>query len=165
MRSARRLDGLQPLEAADAVIDVHDEVAGCERRDLGEEILRALGLALGPHEAVAEDVLLAEHSQVAGLEAGLHSPDGDRHFAFRQRQRVREPVDRLRLRQSVIVQHVTQALARTLGPDTDEDALVPGLQRAHVLHGGVEDIGALLGALGDEVAAAPRFAVDDQARR
>ena len=86
MRRARRLDGLQPLEAADAVVDMDDEVAGSERRGLGEEVLRALRAALRPHEAVAEDVLLGEHREVTGLEARLEAPDRDRHLGFRARR-------------------------------------------------------------------------------
>ena len=42
VRRARRLDGLQADEAADAVIDMHHEIAGIEAGDLGDEILRPL---------------------------------------------------------------------------------------------------------------------------
>ncbi len=44
MRRARRLDRLQPDETADAVIDMDDEIAGRERGDFGEKILRAARL-------------------------------------------------------------------------------------------------------------------------
>ena len=44
VRRAGRLDGAQADEAADAVIDMDDEVAGGEARHLGDEILRALRL-------------------------------------------------------------------------------------------------------------------------
>ena len=41
MRRARRLDGLEANETADAVIDVDDEIAGRKRGGLGKHILRA----------------------------------------------------------------------------------------------------------------------------
>jgi len=46
MRRARGLDGFQAFEAADAVVDVNDQIARGQGRDLGQKILRALGLAL-----------------------------------------------------------------------------------------------------------------------
>ena len=42
VRRARRLDGLQPDEAADAVVDMDDEVAGVEAGGLGDEVFRPL---------------------------------------------------------------------------------------------------------------------------
>ena len=83
MRRARRLDGLQALEAADAVIDMHHEIARRERRDLGQEILRPLGLALLAHQPVAEDVLLADDREIAGLEAGFQSARSPTGISFR----------------------------------------------------------------------------------
>ncbi len=44
VRRAGGLDGAQADEAADAVIDVDDEIAGGEARHLGDEILRAFRL-------------------------------------------------------------------------------------------------------------------------
>ena len=43
VRRAGGLDGAQAHEAADAVIDVDDEIAGGEARHFGDEIFRALG--------------------------------------------------------------------------------------------------------------------------
>ena len=43
VRRAGGLDGAQADEAADAVIDVDDEIAGGEARRLGDEILRPRG--------------------------------------------------------------------------------------------------------------------------
>ena len=79
MRRARRLDRLQPAEAADAVIDMHDQVAGRETGGLGDEVL---GLAAGSaraHQPVAEDVLLADERGVLRLEAGLDAEHHQRH--------------------------------------------------------------------------------------
>ena len=43
VRRARRLDRREAVKAADAVIDMDDEIAGRQRADLGDEILRAAG--------------------------------------------------------------------------------------------------------------------------
>jgi hypothetical protein len=53
MRRARGLDGAQADEAADAVIDVDDDVAGGEARRLGDEILRPFRLPARAHQALA----------------------------------------------------------------------------------------------------------------
>ena len=76
VRRARRLDGAEAVEAADAVVDMDDEVALGEAGRLGDEVGGA-ALLLRPDEAVAEDVLLADDGDVAGLEAGLEAEHGD----------------------------------------------------------------------------------------
>ena len=81
VRRARRLDGAQADEAADAVIDMDDEVAGGKARHLGDEVLRALRLPARAHQAVAEDVLLADDRDIVGLEAGLEAEHGERDLA------------------------------------------------------------------------------------
>ena len=81
MRRAGRLDGAQPHEAADAVIDVHDQIAGREARRLGDEILGRRARAARPHQAVAEDVLLADDGGVGGLEAAFEPEHGERRPA------------------------------------------------------------------------------------
>ncbi|WP_293843259.1 hypothetical protein [Sphingopyxis sp.] len=48
------------LVAADAVVQVDDEVAGRQRREFGEESVGALAALLAADEAVAEDVLFGE---------------------------------------------------------------------------------------------------------
>ena len=65
MRRAGRLDGLQADETPDAVIDMHDKIAGGEARRFGDEILRAARGLARPHQAVAENVLLADDRGVA----------------------------------------------------------------------------------------------------
>ena len=163
MRRARGLDRLQPLEAADAVVDVDDEVAGRQRRRLGDEVLRPARAPLRAHQPVAEDVLLGEDGEVAGLEARFEAPDGDRDRVLRSRERVGEAPDRLRLRQAVVVEHVAEPLARAFRPRGEHHPPPLPLQGADVGHGGIEDVRALLGPLGDEVAPAPRRAIDDDA--
>ena len=89
MRRAGRLDRAQPDEAADAVIDMDDEVAGGEARHLGDEVLGPARGAARPHQAVAEDVLLADHRGVGGLEAAFEPEHGERNVGLGQRQRLR----------------------------------------------------------------------------
>ena len=77
--------------------------------------------------------------------------------------RLREFRDRLGLAQIVILQHVGQPLARTLRPRAEDDAHLPRLQIADMADHGLEHVGVFVRPFGDEVAAAPRLAIDDDA--
>ena len=83
VRRARRLDGLQADEAADAVIDMHHEVAGIEAGDLGDEIFRPLRGAAAAHQPVAQNVLLGDDREVVGLEAGFEAEHRERDLGLR----------------------------------------------------------------------------------
>ena len=85
VRRAGGLDRLQADEAADAVIDMHDQIAGREAGHLGDEIFRAAAGAARPHQPVAENVLLADDGGVGGLEAGLDAEHGERDRVLGQR--------------------------------------------------------------------------------
>ncbi len=74
VRRAGRLDVLQSDEAADAVIDVDDQIAGRKARHLGDEILGALRGAARPHQAVAQNVLLADDGRVRRSRSRLRGP-------------------------------------------------------------------------------------------
>ena len=87
MRRAHGGDGLEALVAADAVVDVDDEVAGGEAGGLGQEVLGALAAAGGADQAVAEDVLLGDDGEAGGLEAVLERPDGEAEAAVAARGR------------------------------------------------------------------------------
>src|SRR5262249_25158790 len=54
VRRARGLDRRQAHEAADAVIDVHNEVAGRQARHLGDEVFRPPRHPTRAHQAIAE---------------------------------------------------------------------------------------------------------------
>ena len=58
VRRARRLDGAQAHEAADAVIDVDDQIAGGKARHLGDEIFRPFRRPARPHQPLAQNILL-----------------------------------------------------------------------------------------------------------
>ena len=87
MRRAGGLDGAQPDEPADAVVDMHDEIAGGEARRLRDEVLRPPRRPPRPHQPVAEDVLLADHRGVGGLEPAFEPEHGQPDL--RQRQALR----------------------------------------------------------------------------
>jgi hypothetical protein len=70
VRRAGRLDGLQADEAADAVIDVDDEIAGGEARRLGDEIFRALRLPCAGAPGARPGCPASLMTRRLGLEAG-----------------------------------------------------------------------------------------------
>src|SRR5439155_26908642 len=71
MRRAGNVERLKPDEAADAMIDVDDDVAGRQTRDLRDEIVELAARLARPHQAVAEDVLLADKRDLVGLETAF----------------------------------------------------------------------------------------------
>ena len=164
VRRAGRLDVLQADETADAVVDVHDQVARRQARHLGDEILGALGGAARPHQAVAQDVLLADDGGVVRFETGLQAQHRQRDLRLRQRQRLGPGGDVGQVGEPVVGQHVAHAIARAVAPQRDRDPLALALQRLGVLDHGVEHVGVLLGALGREVAAGPGADVDHALR-
>ncbi len=87
VRGARRLDRLQPCEPADAVVDMHHEIAGREAGRLGDEILRAPGGAPRPYQPVAKNVLFADDRRIVGLETGFDAEYCERNRRLRQSQR------------------------------------------------------------------------------
>ena len=58
VRCAGGFDGAQPVEAADAVIDVDDEIAGGEAGRFGDEVFSALRSAAAAHQPFAENARL-----------------------------------------------------------------------------------------------------------
>ena len=152
VRRARGLDGAQADKAADAVIDVNDNVARRKARDFGNEIFRALALLARPDQALAENVLLGDQRDVGGLEAGLHAEHGEACFVARPRQHRRPRLDHREVEQPVFGEHVRHALARAFAPERDDHALVGGLQRLGVRSHGIEDVGVRVAPFGGEIA-------------
>ena len=94
MRRAGGLDRLQADEAADAVVDMHDQIAGRARLVTSAmKFSAALGGAARAHQAVAQDVLLADDGDVGGLEAGFDAEHGQADLRTRARSAPR-PGDR-----------------------------------------------------------------------
>ena len=71
MGRATHIQGLQPVIAADAVIDMDDIVALGEGRQFSQKLFGPLALARGPAEAVAQDLRLGDNGGIGGLEAGI----------------------------------------------------------------------------------------------
>ena len=118
-----------------------------------------LRLALLAHEAVAENVLLADDGEIGGLEARFQRPDRRPGSRSRLGQRVGEARDRLGLAQAVVLQHMGQALARAFRPGAERSraSWLPA-GRGYGAISGFEHVGVLVRPLGGEVAAlaAPR---------
>ena len=161
MRRAANLDRLQTDEAADAVIDVHHQIAGGQAGRFGNEIVGAPHGAARPHQPVAENILLADNRRFVGLEAGFDAEHRQRHGVLGQAERLRPGADRRQIVQFVIGEHVAHALARALAPQCDRHPLARRLPRQHVFAHRLEHIGARLGALGCEVVAGARVDIDN----
>ena len=161
MRRAVDVERGQALVAADAVLDVDHEVAFVERRDLGQEVLRAAPLARRPGDALAEDVLLGDEAGLGRGETGLDLECDQTRGRARQRPRLGPGLDRNQRRQAVLVQERPQAVARA-GAVADHQDPAPGrLLGGDVGVDRVEQVG--LGArprLG-EIAAAPALGIED----
>ena len=119
--------------------------------------------AARPHQAVAENVLLADDRRVIGLETGFEAEHGERDRGFGSAMRLRPGADRAEIEQPVIGEHMAHALARAFAPQRDDDALAGALQGEHVLGHRLEDVGVGLGALGGEIAPGARADIDDVA--
>ena len=161
VRRARRLDRLQADEAADAVIDMHDEVARRERRGFRQHVLRAPLALLLAHQAVAENVLLADDGQIVRLEAVLQRDDRERQRAGARGLGLRIGGDQLLRFQPVLGEHMAEALARAVAPAGDDDPKALVAQSPDMSNRGVEDVDVFVQALGREIASDPAAAIDD----
>ncbi len=164
VRRAERLDRLQPGEAADAVVDMDDEIAGGEARELRNEVVGAARAAARARKPIAENVLFGNDRGVGALKAGLKAKNREAEGALGQRPHLVKTRDGTQIGKPVVEQHVLHALARALAPEGENHAFVRGFQRARVGHDRVEEIAVFVGALGGE--GAPSFAagVDHVAR-
>ena len=164
VRRARRLDRLQADETADAVVDVHDEIARRQRRGLGEHILRAPLPPALPHQPIAENVLLADDGEIGGLEAMLERDHRERQRAGAHPLRLRPGGDELDRFQAVLGEHVAEPLARAVAPARDDDPEPAPAQRPDVRGRRLEHVDVLVLPLGSEVAPDPAAAVESLAR-
>ena len=89
VRRAGGFDGAQADEAADAVVDMDDEIAGGQTRHLGDEIVGALGLPAAAHQPLAQNVLFGDQRDIGGLETGFDAEHRERHLRTRQSERGR----------------------------------------------------------------------------
>ncbi len=160
MRRAADLDRLQADKAPDAVLDMDHEIAGRKARDLGDEVIELAACLARPHQAVAEDVLLADDGEFVGLETAFHADDRQHGLVARRRLHRAPGVDAGEVGELVIPQHAAHAVARAFAPQRDHHLLALRLQRQHMRHHGLEHVDRRVGALGREVAALPRAGVE-----
>ena len=85
VRRTGDVDRLQRLVAADPVIGMDDEIAGCQRRRLCDELVEAAPAPRRAGEPVAEDILLAEQNHIVGRKALLDRQHGEPDGRTRQR--------------------------------------------------------------------------------
>ena len=81
VRRAGGFDGAQADKAADAVIDMDDDIAGGEARHLGDEILRALRCPARANEPLAENVFFGDQRDIGCLETGIDAEHGRARLA------------------------------------------------------------------------------------
>ena len=112
VRGVPGLDGFQPRVTADAVIDMHGEVAVGKFSGRGDEIGGAAAARGGPRQAVAQDVLLGQQRNPGAGEAVLQAEHDRRDRAARQRLGLRPCVDRLDGRRAVLAQQARKPVAR-----------------------------------------------------
>src|SRR3546814_12519015 len=77
VRRTGGVQGLQPLVAADAVVDVDHQVLLLQVGDLGEEVLGTAPALRRTRDALAEDVLLGEQQCADAADALLHRELGE----------------------------------------------------------------------------------------
>jgi hypothetical protein len=71
MGGAADVESNEAVISADAVLDVDDEIAFRERRDLGEEVLRPAARGTGPGQAFAQDILFGDQGDAIEGKASL----------------------------------------------------------------------------------------------
>ena len=162
VRGAHRGDGLEALVAADAVVDVDDEIARGEAGGLGQEVLGALAAARGADQPVAEDVLLGDDGEAGGLEAVLERPDGEAEAArlVGLAREVGGLGDRAGVGDAAVGEEAGEAFAGAGGVARDDDVALAAAV-GDVGGEGAEEADLLLLALGGEVAADAPAGVDD----
>jgi hypothetical protein len=161
VRRTLNVEGLQALVAADAVVDVDDQVALGQGRGLGQEVGRP-PLSAWPRQAVAQDVGLGHDGQAVGLEPGLQRQDhalGNLRIGGSRGVPIGREADVL---QTMVGQHRAQAIGRAVRPGGEQHPLALPRQRLGVLGGGLEQVDAVALAFGREAAALACAHVDDR---
>ncbi len=129
MRRARDLDRLQALVAADAVIDVDDEIARGQLGGLGDEVFRLDPPLSRPGEAFAEDVLLGHHREARRDEAALECNHGGGDRTRRTVGHLVSARHRSERADAVLAHHRGQAIARAFAERRHQHAPALGEDR------------------------------------
>ncbi len=150
MRRAERGDGLEPRIAADAVIDMDDEIAGGKRLSFGQEVLGFPAFFRAADQAFAQHVLFGNDRQPLRRETVFQRPDGEVKPALALGH-VAHVADRRRAVDLLVVEKPLQAFARALGIGGDDD-LAFRLSGVNMIRQCTEEVDVLKLALGREVA-------------
>ena len=142
----------QAVVAADAVVDVDDQIAFRERRRIDEKVLGGPATAaLGPARARAEDVLLGDHGEPRRDESPLERQHRGRHDSGRQRLGCAPVGDRLDPRHAVLAQETDDPVPAAGAAAGHQHPPAALLQPVDVRAHGLEQRAVALRALGDEV--------------
>ena len=164
MGRAADLDGVEPVETANAVVYVNHQVAGAEHRCLGDEVLGPDPWPGRAAHAVAQDVGFGNYRQPPGLqgsdEPALQPDHRQSRLLGVEGGRVLPLFDRPQARKPVFVQQRGQAVHRALGKGGDDDAAAFGLLFADMVAKGVEDVGIGPDADVGEVVSRPGPGID-----
>src|SRR5260370_38451746 len=98
------------------MLDMNYEIATGKARDLGDKIVELAARLARPHQAVAEDVLLADDGDVIGFKPGFHPEHGQHRFIARGSLHRAPGVDAGGVEKLVIPQPAAHASARALHP-------------------------------------------------
>ncbi len=156
MRGARDIERFQAEIAPDAMFDMGDEIAGCEARDFGKEILRLAGFAARPHHAVTQNILLGHDGEIGRFETMFEAEHGHANGLGIELLRIGPILDRAHGIEAMIGEHAAKTFGRAFRPRGQQHALAAFLQRFHMGGGEFKNIHLALRAFGREVAA--RFA-------
>jgi hypothetical protein len=149
--------GLQAVEAADAVFDMNHQVALGKLGGLGEETFGIpLGaLARGPRDAVAQDVLLGDDGKIERLETPFELQNRRSDRAGGQFLGIGPGLDRGGFMGAVLLEQAHQPVAAAAGQAGEQDALVLLLAPGDVAGDLIEQVDIAALAFGREVVAGP----------
>ena len=148
MRRSRRFNRVETREAADAMIDVDDEITWRERACFSQKMLGSARPAARPNQPVAKNVLLAYDRKTRRLETLLYADDSKPQRARRQAKGLGKRRNRRSACKAVVCEHVGKPLACAIRPRGKDDAFAACLQRAHMADRGIEHIGIWVCPLG-----------------
>ncbi len=165
MRRANRLDHFQPHIAANAVIDVDDQIAGAEGLVFGQEILGAASFLRLADQAVAQNVLFGDDRQpVLAFEPVFQRPDGQKDPALALRH-IAKIVDQRRADDLSVFHQPLKSFARAFGIGRDDHRARLGALPEHGLAKAPKRLIGFLLPLGRKIAPDPPASVDDARTR
>ena len=160
MRRAGDVDRLQRLVAADAVIGVHDEIAGRQVVHLGDELVEVAAAARDPRQPVAEDVLLAEQQHAVGGEALFERQDREADRPGRQCCECLAIGDPVRAGDAVLAQHGSEPVGRAGAERRHRDLSAGASLRFEIGADRGEQPALRIGALDGEMARRPGAGIE-----